>query len=59
MPSPAEAAAYLGVIGEKTLNNWRSLGVGPKFVRIGEGAKPRVGYRLRDLDQWLDAHLVG
>ncbi len=55
---PADAARYLGVVTEKTLANWRSLGMGPPFVRVGEGKLARVAYRLGDLNAWLDAHLV-
>lgn len=55
---PAHAARYLGVVTEKTLANWRSLGMGPPFVRVGEGKLARVAYRRGDLDAWLDAHLV-
>jgi hypothetical protein len=45
-----EAAGYLGV-AERTLANWRSQGVGPRFY------KPRgfVIYYQRDLDSWLVA----
>lgn len=39
---PADAARYLGVVTEKTLANWRSLGMGPPFVRVGEGASSLV-----------------
>ncbi len=55
---PADAARYLGVVTEKTLANWRSLGMGPPFVRVGEGKLARVAYRLGDLNAWLDAHRV-
>jgi excisionase family DNA binding protein len=44
-----EAAEYLRV-APRTLQRWRQLGRGPRFVRAGR----RVLYRQRDLDDWLD-----
>ncbi|MBS6364029.1 MAG: helix-turn-helix domain-containing protein [Actinomycetaceae bacterium] len=54
--SADEAAQALGV-NTKTLANWRSRGLGPRFVRTGD-AGSRVLYRVRDIEQWLDAHEV-
>lgn len=48
--TPAAAADWLAV-PEATLANWRHLLVGPAFVRLGPG----IGYRLDDLETWLDA----
>ncbi len=50
---PADAAEYLGVKPE-TLNQWRWLGRGPAYVKVGR----TVVYRLKDLDAWLDANTV-
>ena len=36
---------------QKTLENWRCLGVGPPFYKIGE----RVFYDEADLDAWLQS----
>ena len=48
---PDEAAAYLGVTRDM-LQRWRTAGTGPAFLSWG----PRtVRYRIRDLDNWLDA----
>lgn len=47
------AAARIGTT-EGTLNTWRYLGKGPKYVKIGR----RVVYRPADLDAWLEAHAV-
>ena len=41
------AAAYLGR-APKTLAQWASKGVGPKFIKRGH-----VWYRQADLDEWL------
>ncbi len=36
-----------------TLNDWRSKGRGPRFVKLG-GA---VRYRRQDLEDWLDSRV--
>jgi hypothetical protein len=49
--TPGLLVAYLeNVVTEKTLMNWRSVGQGPPFVKVG-GA---VLYRLASVDRWLD-----
>jgi hypothetical protein len=47
------AADYLGV-QPQTLANWRYLGKGPRYFRVGQLIK----YDERDLDAWLDAGAV-
>lgn len=37
-----------------TLANYRYLGKGPRYIKIGK----RVLYRRADVDAWLDAHTV-
>ena len=49
--STADAAAYLGLSGD-TLTSWRSLGKGPRYVRLGR-FRARILYRVRDLDDFL------
>jgi predicted DNA-binding transcriptional regulator AlpA len=44
-----DAADFLSV-GQSTLQRWRQLGTGPKFVRI---SARRLGYRLSDLRAFL------
>ena len=45
----------LAVIATRgTLSQWRHRGVGPRYVKFGN----RVLYLGRDLNEWLDAHLV-
>lgn len=46
----AQAADYLG-LARATLEKMRHLGTGPRWVRLGGRA---VGYRIEDLDRWLD-----
>jgi len=48
-----EAAAYLG-LAEQTLANWRYLGKGPRYFRVGQLIK----YDENDLDAWLEAGAV-
>ena len=47
-----KAAAFLNV-APKTLANWRTMGKGPKFCRIGR----RIVYRVDDLRRFMDEHL--
>ena len=41
-----------------TLNNWRTRGLGPTYVRHGLPGS-RILYRVSDLQAWLDANVVG
>lgn len=50
---PADAAAYLGM-SPITLRNWRSIGDGPVYFRIGN----RVFYAQPDLDSFLESKRV-
>ena len=38
----------------RTLDNWRSQGRGPRFVRVGR----LIRYRIADLDAYLEANKV-
>ena len=44
-----EAAKYLGLNSAQTLRNWRFLGKGPAYCRLGR----RIVYRQEDLDRFL------
>lgn len=46
-----DAAAMIGVT-KKTLQNWRTQGKGPAYLRTGT-VHSRVIYRLDDLEAWL------
>lgn len=50
-PAP-KAAAFLNV-ATKTLANWRAMGKGPKYCRLGR----RIVYRVEDLRRFMDEHL--
>jgi excisionase family DNA binding protein len=45
-----QAARFLS-LGRRTLQNWRVIGGGPAFIRVGRS----VRYRQSDLEQWIDA----
>lgn len=48
LATPKEVATFLGK-SWGTLQNWRYLGIGPKFVKVGHD----VRYRWEDVDEWL------
>jgi DNA-binding transcriptional MerR regulator len=50
-----EEAAPLAGVAAKTLENWRTLGLGPKFIKAGR----RVLYDPADLLAWRDQHRIG
>lgn len=45
---------YHGAISVRTLSNWRNLGSGPPFTKVGG----RILYRLSDIEKWEDARTV-
>jgi hypothetical protein len=45
---------YRGQISDGTLRNWRSMRVGPSFLKIGKA----VLYPLEELDQWDRLNLI-
>lgn len=47
----AEAAARYLAIATQTLANWRSVGRGPRYVRVGRV----IRYRIQDIESWLEA----
>lgn len=50
-----QAAEFTG-LSKKTLANWRSQGRGPRYVKLSPSL---VVYRLSDLREFIDEHLVG
>lgn len=45
-------AAPVAGVAVKTLENWRSVGIGPKFIRAGR----KVLYDPVDIAAWKDAN---
>lgn len=52
MLTSSAAAAHLSRT-PKTLANWRTTGVGPRYFRSGK-RHSRVYYRVSDLNTWID-----
>jgi Helix-turn-helix domain len=52
---PEDAASdYLGDVPERTLRQWRYLGKGPAYVKVGR----HVRYLRSDLDAFVAEHRV-
>jgi hypothetical protein len=49
--TPAELAKRWGITA-RTLAEWRSLRKGPAHVRLGEGTRARIVYRLEDVVEY-------
>lgn len=49
----AAAADVLGGLSTKTLQAWRTEKRGPRFVKLGDGPRAPVRYRLSELRRWL------
>ena len=47
--SEREAATYLGPVTPRTLQDWRTNGVGPAYSKLGR----RVCYAIEDLDAFV------
>jgi predicted DNA-binding transcriptional regulator AlpA len=45
----------LGLASRRTLQAWRLLGRGPRFIKVGGRS---VRYRLADVEAWLAAQTV-
>jgi hypothetical protein len=45
---------YRGQISEGTLRNWRTVRIGPSFIKIGRA----VLYPVSELDRWDKSNLV-
>ena len=60
VPSPAYltleevVARYRGQVSGGTLCNWRTLRIGPSFIKIGKA----VPYPVTEFERWDEAHLV-
>ena len=51
------AAEYLG-LSVKTLANMRLVGRGPRYLKLHDGPRAGVLYRISDLDAWLEERLA-
>lgn len=48
------AERYRGMISVRTLSNWRSLKIGPRYTKIGK----TVLYEESELDEWDERNTV-
>jgi len=44
-------------INENTLRHWRIDGIGPRFVKMGEGARSSIRYKLKDIAEYEEKNL--
>ncbi|WP_423415852.1 helix-turn-helix transcriptional regulator [Hyphomicrobium sp. B1] len=54
---PKEAASFLRS-HVRTLEDWRREGRGPRFYKLGSRKRAKILYRRRDLETWVDMHLM-
>lgn len=47
-------ARYRGQVSEGTLRNWKTMRVGPSYIKIGKA----VLYPVSELDRWDKSNLV-
>ncbi len=47
-------AAKIADLSPQTLRNWRQLGRGPNYIKLGRA----VRYSLVDLISWLESHKI-
>lgn len=47
--------SVITTIPVKTLQNWRCIGEGPAFIKLGTGPKARVKYDLVDIQNYVNA----
>ena len=45
-------------IKKSTLRDWRYLGKGPEYIKLGDGKRGHVLYKRAALEQWLDDQTV-
>jgi hypothetical protein len=47
-------ASEVSTIPCGTLRHWRSIGVGPNYVKLGDGPKARVRYKMAELVAFVE-----
>lgn len=52
--TPEEAAQKLGIT-RRTMDKWRTNGIGPKYIKVG---KKMIGYRESDLIEFIDTSVT-
>jgi predicted DNA-binding transcriptional regulator AlpA len=51
-----EAAQFLR-LAPMTLRRWRSIGRGPRFIKLGASHQSAVRYRMSDLTDWIESRV--
>lgn len=46
-------------VTEQALRHWRMKNKGPSYIKLGEGKKATVRYRLEDVEAWEKQHDIG
>lgn len=54
--SSKEASQYVG-LSYSTLKRWREHGIGPRYLKIGEGKNTKVLYPIVELDKFIQNNL--
>lgn len=39
-------------LAENTIRKWRVAGIGPAYMKLGDGRSAEVRYRIVDVEQW-------
>lgn len=55
---PTEVATQLRV-SPGTLANWRSQGIGPRFIKLSQAANAPVRYRQDEIDEYMQGRAHG
>jgi hypothetical protein len=43
-------------VPEQTLRQWRCAGIGPDYIKLGDGPKAAVRYTLQDVELYIAQH---
>lgn len=53
------ARRWRGLVVKRTIDNWRMLGRGPKYQKIGKGKTCLVLYKLKDIQKFEKSYFNG
>lgn len=55
IPPMLDTPALSLVMGvpEQTLRQWRCAGIGPDYIKLGQGPKAAVRYTLKDVEDYI------
>lgn len=45
-------------LAENTIRKWRVAGIGPTYMKLGDGRAAEVRYRIVDVEQWEQEGIV-